>query len=211
MKRLGIIGSGDLGQLIAHHAASCGYETAGFFDDFKTPGDLTPRGKVLGPIDAVSGRFADGDFEELMVAVGYRHLDFRWSCYERFRGAVPFATLVHPSCSVDASAEIGDGAFLLPGCVLDAGTRVGENALLNTGCVVAHDSSVGANCFLGPGVTLAGLITIGRSCFIGVGTTIIDRITIADGVQTGGGSVVIADLTEPGLYVGVPARLKRRA
>jgi serine acetyltransferase len=45
---------------------------------------------------------------------------------------------------------------------------------------------------------------------IGAGATVIDRIHIADHVVIGAGSTVVADIREPGTYVGCPARLVRR-
>lgn len=207
MKKLAIIGSGDLGQLIAHHALADGqYELAGFFDDYKSKGEIVGLGPVIGVVDEVQKAFLNGAFDCLMVGVGYNHPDFRKKCFDAYFGKVPFATLVHSSCYVDASARVAEGAFLLPGCVLDRGVIVEENALLNTGCNVAHDTVIGKHSFLGPGVVLAGFITIGEGCFIGVGTTVIDNVSIVPHVQTGGGAVVVRDLNEAGLYIGIPAR-----
>jgi sugar O-acyltransferase (sialic acid O-acetyltransferase NeuD family) len=207
VERLAIIGSADLGQLIADHATTDRqYEVIGFFDDFRAAGEVTDRGPVLGGLSDVEPIFEQGRFDALMIGVGYRHPAFRRQCHDRFAGSIPFARLIHSSCFVDPTAQVGDGAFLLPGCNLDKGVVVEENALLNTGCTVAHDSRVGRHSFLGPGVVVAGFAVIGQSCFIGVGSTIIDNVRIADDVQTGGGAVVTGDIFEPGLYLGVPAR-----
>ena len=54
MKTLAIIGSGDLGQQIAHYAISDGhYEKVVFFDDFSvtlTPGNSSPELSVTVPV-----------------------------------------------------------------------------------------------------------------------------------------------------------------
>ena len=207
--RVAIIGSGDLGQLLAHHLPSAGLSLAGFFDDFRPAGEAAGDGVILGGLDAVAGLHAQGRFDQLLVAVGYRHFGFRRRVFERFRGSIPFARLVHASSYVDPSARLGEGAVLLPGCVLDRGVVLHDNCLLNTGCIVAHDTQVGAHSFLGPGVRLAGFISIGEASFLGIGTTVIDNLTVAGGVQTGGGTVVTRNIESPGLYVGVPARLVR--
>lgn len=207
MQRLAIIGSGDLGQLIAHHAVcDAHYQFAGFFDDFRKIGESVGCGLILGGIAEVEQLYRDGIFDCLMIGVGYKHPEFRKQCCEDLGRKIPLGKLVHSSCVIDPSVSIGDGAVLLPGCVLDSGVVVEENSLLNTGCIVAHDTRVGKHSFLGPGVVLAGFITIGEGCFIGVGTTVIDNIIIGPQVQTGGGAVVTRNLSEPGLYVGVPAK-----
>lgn len=207
MQRLAIIGSGDLGQLIAHHSIlDQHYHLTGFFDDFRNKGDAIGAGIVLGGIAEVEKLYLEGIFDCLLIGIGYKHPAFRKQCYETFCSKIPMGKLVHSSCFVDSSASIGAGSVLLPGCVLDSGVVIEENALLNTGCIVAHDTCVGKHSFLGPGVTLAGFITVGEECFIGVGTTVIDNIVIASQVQTGGGAVITRSLTESGLYVGIPAK-----
>lgn len=212
LPRLAILGSGDLGQLLAHHAAtSCGRQVVGFFDDFRARGERVGCAPILGGTEDVVPAFRAEGFDELLLAVGYKHFAARQALFERFAGAVPFARLIHPSAYVDPSATVGEGAVLLPGCVLDRNAVIEPNALLNTGCVVAHDTTVGAHSFLGPGVRLAGFITIERAVFLGIGTIVIDRVRVVSGVQTGGGTVVTKDLTAPGLWVGAPARLVRPA
>ncbi len=210
MKRLGIIGAGDLGQTLARHAPRSGeYEVAGFFDDTREPLSETPGGRVLGPVSALDDDAWKARIDAVIVAVGYKHPEFRRRCFEHLSARFESASLVHESCYVDPSATIAPGAVLFPGCVIDAGSTVGLNVLLNTGCVIAHDTKIGAHSFLGPAVALAGFVTIGESCFLGIRTTVIDNRALADGVQTGGGAVVTEDLTEAGLYVGVPARRVR--
>jgi len=207
MKRLAIIGAGDLGQLIAHHAIrDDSFQVAGFFDDGKRAGTKTPYGLVMGTCAELEELHHARRFDCLLVGIGYNHMSVRQACFQRYAQAVPFAKLIHSSCQVDPSARVGEGCVLLPGCVLDMGVSVKPNSLLNTGCTIAHDTTVEENCFLGPGVTLAGFVTLRSGCYIGVGTIVIDNIEVASGVQTGAGAVVTRNIREPGLYVGVPAR-----
>lgn len=208
---LAVIGSRDLAQLIAHHAVESGEwgRVAGFFDDFREPGEATPRGPILGALDQVGAAYAAGEFEAVIVGIGYRHLSFREHCFQLLSGSVPVGRVISRGCHIDSTASVGEGTFLLPGCVLDAGTVVGPNCVLNTGVVIAHDSRVAGTSFLGPGTRLAGFVNIGQRCFLGVGTVISDSVTVADDIQTGAGAVVVGSLTEPGLYLGVPARYHR--
>ncbi len=210
MTKLAIIGSRDLGQLIAHHAVTTKqFEVAGFFDDFRSEGETTPNGPILGKTEELAAAYTSGRIDAFLMGVGYAHLKFRNSCFMRLHGEVPAATFIHPSCYVDSSAVINEGCFLLPGCVLDAGVVVHQNTLLNTACTIAHNTTVGANCFLGPGVNLTGFISIGSDCFLGAGTIMVEKISICSGVQTGAGAVVTKPISTPGLYVGVPAARKR--
>ena len=206
MKRLAIVGAGDLGQLIARHAPSCGFSVVGFFDDTRTPGDLTACGPILGPLAALDAVTPGERFDGLAMGIGYRHMAFRAATFDRLAARFAFPPIVHPSCILATQTAIGDGAFLLPGCVLDIGVRIGRNVVLNTACVIAHDSTVEDHSFLGPGVTLAGFVVVRPCAFLGIRTVVINGVEIATGVQTGGGALVAKDLLEPGVYVGVPAR-----
>ncbi|HAP69503.1 MAG TPA: hypothetical protein DCR04_07220 [Flavobacteriales bacterium] len=204
MKKLAIIGAGDLGQLIAHHAAACGYGVYGFYDDFNA---VNSDNRVMGKTSDAKQGYDDGLFSHLMMGIGYKHFEVRKRMFQSFQAQeIPFAVLVHPSCMVEETATVGEGSFLLPGCTLDHNVVVGDNVLLNTGCVVSHDTAISSHSFLGPGVVLAGFIKIGQCCMIGVNSTVIDNVSITDEVRTGGGTVVTKSLTESGLYVGAPAR-----
>lgn len=210
MKRLAILGAGDLGIQIGHHAEATGeYRLIGFFDDTRELHSDVAGVPVLGGTEDIAAAHEAGLFDVLVVAIGYRHLAARSRLYERFADKIPFATIIHPSAIVDPTCRIGPGSVIYPGCVLDMGVVLGANVLLNVGCIIAHDSSVGDGCFFSPAVKLAGFVRVEPASTLGIGTIVIDNVVIASGIRTGAGAVVIDSLAEPGLYVGVPARFKR--
>lgn len=206
-KRLAIIGSSDLGQLIAHHASLLpGFRVVGFYDDYVDSSELRAGFPILGKIAQLRADYAAGVFDELMVGIGYNHMSFRESVFTDFSKGIPFATVIHPSASIDPSVHISAGCFVLPGCVLDRNVVLEENVLLNTGVVIAHDSKVGAHSFVSPAVKIAGFTKIGIGCVIGIGSILIDNIELADYVRTGAGTLVVKTLTKSGLYFGSPAK-----
>jgi sugar O-acyltransferase (sialic acid O-acetyltransferase NeuD family) len=208
MKRLAIIGSGDLGQQIAYHANNDNkFEVVGFFDDFESP--ETSTSKILGTVERVEKVFKNGGFDVLIIAIGYKHFAVRETLFSRFKNIIPFATIIHSSCYVDVSCKIGEGVCLFPGSVLDANVEVKDNVLINVACTIAHDSIIGRNTFLSPRVAIAGFVTIGENCNIGINSTIIDNIKITNNSQIGGGAVVISNIEKHGLYVGNPSRFIR--
>ncbi|MFB6457673.1 acetyltransferase [Chitinophaga sp. Hz27] len=210
MKRLAIIGSGDLGQQIAYHAATDGhYEIAGFFDDFKNAGEKVGEHVILGKSGDIATLFSQGDFDCLMIGIGYKHFEKRKECFNTWKGIIPFGKVLHTASYVDPSCTIGEGVFILPGVVLDQQVVIGDNVLINVGSCIAHDTVIGAHSFLSPRVAVAGFVEIGSCCNIGINSTIIDNLKIVDMVQTGGGTTVINNLTQAGLYVGTPARFVR--
>jgi len=210
MKRIAIIGSGDLGQQIAYHAiVDKQFVVAGFFDDFKNTGDEVDHIPVLGKIEDIFSCFENNLFDELLIGIGYKHMTFRNKLFTEFQSKIPFATLIHSSCFVDHSSVIEAGAVIFPGCLIDQHVKIKANALLNVGCCVSHHSEIGSHSFLSPRVAVAGFVKIGDNCILGINSTIIDNITIVAQTQIGGGGVVISNLETSGLYVGNPVRFIR--
>lgn len=210
MKRLLIIGSGDLGQLIAYHAIQDShYNVVGFIDDYEKVGVKKMDLPVLGGINNIDSLFKNDKFDYLMLGIGYKHMNARKRIFEEYKQRIPFGKIIHSSAYVDSSSKVGNGTFILPGCTIDKHVFVADNVLLNTAVVVAHDSIINAHCFIAPAVNIAGKVQIKDSCIIGIGSTIIDNINIEEGIQVGGGAVVIDNLITKGLYVGVPAILKK--
>lgn len=210
MKRLAIIGAGDLGLQLAHLATMTGQFTlAGFFDDTRDAGDVVAGAVVRGGVEAIAGLYAQDQFDCLAIAIGYKHLPARQAIFERFTGKIPFANLIHPSAVIDPTCTLGEGAVIYTGCVLDMEAKIGANTLLNAGCVIGHHSEIASGCFLSPAVCIAGFVTVKPGCVLGIGTIVIDNISIAAGTRTGAGAVVTRNIEQPGLYLGVPARFAK--
>ena len=71
-KTLAIIGSGHLGQQIAHYALSDNhYEKVVFFDDFSN--ETHANGfSILGNVEAIENEFAKQSFDELLI-INFRY------------------------------------------------------------------------------------------------------------------------------------------
>jgi sugar O-acyltransferase (sialic acid O-acetyltransferase NeuD family) len=208
-KTLAILGSGHLGEQIAHYAISDKhYDCVVFFDDF-TEDKLRNGFPILGKTDAVLTEFSKGTFDELLIGLGYQHLNKKKELYELFNTRVPFGKIVHSSSWVDNSVSIGAGCVIYPCCSIDANVVIQENTVLNIGCTIAHDTNIGKHCFLSPRVALAGFIVIEEQCVLGINCTIIDNINIVSKTQIGGGTVIINRIDNSGLYVGNPSRFIR--
>lgn len=204
--RLAIAGAAELGKLIAYHAVhDSGYTIAGYYDDFRKDPTFN-NAPILGTTASILSDFESGRFDQLIIAIGYNHMETREALFNRFKGVVPFANIIHSSCYVDSSCVLGEGLFFLPGVVLDLDVSIGDNVLINTAGSIAHHSRVESHCFLAPAVHIAGLVTIGSCSFVGIGSTVIDCIRVAPYSVIGAGSVVISDTETQSVYVGVPAR-----
>ena len=209
MKTLAIIGSGDLGQQIAHYALSDRhYDKVVFFDDFADKSEVNGY-QILGKTDVIEEEFSNKSFDELLIGIGYKHLSIRKLLFERFEKNIPFGRIIHSSSWLDKSTIVKKGCIIYPGCSIDANVTIENNTVLNIGCVIAHDTTIGKHCFLSPRVALAGFVKVQEMCILGINATIIDNITIVAKTQIGGGTVVIKNIDTPGLYVGNPQKFIR--
>lgn len=206
-RKIAIIGSSDLAQLVIHHAIlTKQFIIYGIYDDYSLLGKCVSEIPVLGTLEDVEKDFAKKNFDCLFIAVGYSRMQYRASVFNRFSGRIPFANIIHESCNVDPSVELGEGVFLFPGVILDKGVKIGNNVLLNVRVTIAHDSTVDNHCFFGPCVNIAGFSHICEKCYIGTNATVIDNINICSGVIIGAGAVTVKDVIEPGIYIGVPSK-----
>ena len=209
MKTLAIIGSGHLGQQIAHYAtADKHYGKVVFFDDVSTEKSVDGY-QILGTSETIESAFAQNQFDEILIGIGYKHLKVRAGLFERFHTKIPFGKMVHSTVWVDPTARIQPGCVIYPGCVIDAKSVISENTVLNVSCTIAHDTAIGKHCFLSPRVAVAGFVTTGEQCILGINSTIIDNISIVAKTQIGGGTVVIKNIETSGLYVGNPHKFIR--
>jgi len=209
-QKLLIIGSGDLGQQIAHITTQGNsYAVVGFVDDYAPKNTKVGAYKVLGAITDIDKLAANGMFDEFIIGIGYKHMDIRTNLFTSLSSKYNPATVIHPQTNIDISAKISPGCVLYIGTTIDANVNLQSNILVNAGAVIAHDTTIGSHTFVSPGVHLAGFITIGKQCIIGIGSTIIDNIAICDEVRIGAGAVVVKSITKPGVYKGIPAQYSR--
>lgn len=209
MKTLAIIGSGHLGQQMAHYAiADKHYGNVVFFDDVSTEKSVAGY-EILGTSEAIETAFSQNKFDEILIGIGYKHLKARAGLFEKYNEKIPFGKIIHSSVWADPTAEIKPGCVIYPGCVIDAHAVISENTVLNVGCTIAHDTKIGKHCFLSPRVAVAGFVTTGEACILGINSTVIDNISITAKTQIGGGTVVIKNIETSGLYVGNPHKFIR--
>jgi acetyltransferase-like isoleucine patch superfamily enzyme len=120
---------------------------------------------------------------------------------------------------------IGDNTFVGPFVEIQKGASVGERCRIQSHSFICERVTIGDDCFISHGAMfindrfVAGgpspgrddwrPTRIGNRVSIGTNATILP-VRICERTVIGAGSVVTKDITEPGFYVGNPARLLRR-
>src|SRR5690606_32806093 len=123
--------------------------------------------EIIGTTDDVIPLFKQNRFDELMIAIGYKHMAVRKTMFERFNQIVPFATLIHETAWIDKTAEVKSGCVICAGCFIDARAVITENVIVNLNTTIAHDSAIGKHSFLAPRVAVAGFVNVGENAIIG--------------------------------------------
>lgn len=103
-------------------------------------------------------------------------------------------------------AKINRGCFVGNFCHVGPESFIEENTIINNGAIIEHEVKIGKHCHIAPNVAISGRTTIGNHVFVGVGATVINNLQICDNVIIGAGSTVIKSISEPGTYVGSPAK-----
>ena len=205
-KTLAILGAGDLGKQIAHLALSDNrYQKIVFFDDYTTQTEYL-NFPVLGKSTDILENYNQLKFDELIIAIGYKHLPAKDAIYQSLKEDVPFGKVIHSTAWIDPSARIEEGVVIYPRVVIDQNVIIEKNSLINLAVTVAHDSIVGKAVFLAPSVVISGNVRVGKCSFIGTNTTVRDGIHIVGHSVIGAGTLVVKNITESGTYFGHPAK-----
>ncbi|MGE0281732.1 MAG: acetyltransferase [Rhizobiaceae bacterium] len=196
-----ILGYGGHGRVVGDAAAECGYDKIGFLDD---RADIQGQDEILGPFSCVNDLV--GLWSEAIAAVGDGRLRLKlFGDLERAGFSTP--NIIHPSAVLSRQARLGRGIFVAAGVVINTGATIGNAAIINTGACIDHDCRIGDGAHIAPGASLSGNVHVGERSWIGTGSSVRQSVTIVDDVVVGVGSAVVSDLTVPGTYIGVPARL----
>ncbi len=114
--------------------------------------------------------------------------------------------LIHPRATLGKEVEVEVGTVIMAGVVINCCTKIGKGCIINTGATIDHDNVIDDYVHISPGAHLAGAVKVGKNTWIGAGGIVINNINITDNCVIGAGAVVINSISEPGIYVGVPAK-----
>jgi acetyltransferase-like isoleucine patch superfamily enzyme len=110
-----------------------------------------------------------------------------------------------------AGTVIGNDVYI-DSYVRSSGQNViGNNVILRFGCTIARLVSIQDGVFIAPNVMTIhdenkGVTIIGENCKIFTGAVIGAGVIIAKDIIVGAQAFVNKNCTEPGIYIGVPAR-----
>jgi len=197
MEKVIIIGAGGHGKVVADIIRAMGAEVEGFLDDGKQKGEEFYGSKILGAVaDALN--FTDRKF---IIAIGNNEVRKKISGME-----LEYFKAIHPSAVVSPGAQIGEGTVIAAGAVVNADAKIGKHTIINSASVVEHDCVINDFAHISPGTVICGTAKIGKVSWIGAGAVVKNNVSVCDCALIGAGGVVVKDISQSGVYAGVPVK-----
>ena len=198
MKKLAIFGTGGAGRGVAEWARECGYKsiTLTVEDNFYTKSST--NGFTTIP-------FSQMAVEEFTWLVAVADSLLRETIVKKIDNQAEFATLIHPTASVQSSSLLGEGVLVGPGVVISNHVKIGRHVFVNSQSYIGHDGVISDYVTISPCAAILGNCKIESHVFLGANSSIKEGTTISSGAVIGMGTVVIKNLCG-GVYVGNPAR-----
>ena len=207
-KKIVIVGAGGFGREVLwlieriNEKKLC-WKVAGFIDDAMECNHTINQIPVLGSLERL-----EMQQEEINVVCAIGSAKIRKTVVERLKKnpKLQFPNMVDPSVSYSKYIKMGEGNIVCAETILTTNIKLGDFNILNLSCTVGHDVKIKNFVTVYPGVNISGNVKVGAESELGTGTKIIQGKQIGDQVIVGAGAVVVADLTEAGTYIGVPAK-----
>ncbi|MCU4189235.1 UDP-3-O-(3-hydroxymyristoyl)glucosamine N-acyltransferase [Flavobacterium sp. HXWNR29] len=83
-----------------------------------------------------------------------------------------FKTDIHPTATIDETAQIGDGTKIGANCYVGPNVKIGENSILYPNVIILDECTIGKNTTLWPGAVVRERCHIGNDCIIHPNATI---------------------------------------
>lgn len=209
-RKLYILGTGGFAKEVAQlatiiNATTARWEAINYLcERQESIGTPMPFGNVIGT-DALLQRLnTEADY-----AIGIGYPQIRQRIAERLQNfSNLFApNLIHPMADLDAAVvRLGVGNIVTSGVVFTCDIVVGDHNVFNWNSTVGHDVRIGSYCVINPGCNVSGGVSLGDGCLLGTGCQILQGLQLCGASTVGAGAVITKSVTEPGVYVGVPAK-----
>jgi UDP-N-acetylbacillosamine N-acetyltransferase len=198
--KMDIIGAGGHSRSVIALLKNNNFEPENIYDDSFQQGE---KELIFGI--PVSGKLSDViPGKPVCLAIGDN--EQRALFFKRFYGQIYKKTILHSTAWLEKETSSGEANLIFGNVFVNAAVKFGNNNILNTGCIIEHECEIGDHNHISVSAVLCGRVKIGTNCFIGAGAIIKDKISICDNVIIGAGAVVVKNISEPGVYVGNPAK-----
>lgn len=192
-KNVVILGASGHAHVIADIVSAMGNKVIAFLDD-----DIKASDRC--------GDISDyKNYKDAEFVIGIGNADIRERIAAELK--VKWYTAIHPSAVISPSVVIGVGTVVMPNAVINARTVIGKHCIINSGAIIEHDNNISDYVHISVGAKLGGTVSVGKKTWVGIGSTVKNNLSICDNCTIGAGATVVSVISNPGTYIGVPAKI----
>lgn len=207
MKRLIIIGAGNIGKIVCEYAKLMKeYETewiiAGYleFSEKEVISDIAYPA-IIGNIESYQ------PLEDDVFVCAYANVEERDKSVEIIESkGGKFINIIHPTANILSTNNMGVGNLIGAFTTLSVHTTIGNHCVIQDHCNVGHDSVIGDFSHLYVGNILCGINILGERTTVFTGSLIYPKIKVGEGASIGAGSVVMRAVKPGTTVMGNPAK-----
>lgn len=207
MKKLIIIGAGNIGKIVCEYARlmkeyKTEWDIAGYieFADKEVVADPTYP-TIIGTIEDYQPQADD------VFICSYASVEERERSVTIMEGkGAQFVNIIHPTANILSTNKIGAGNFIGAFTTLSVNTTIGNHCVIQDHCNIGHDSIIGDYSHLYVGNIVCGINTVGKSATVFTGSVIYPKLKVGDGASIGAGSVVMRSVKPGTTVMGNPAK-----
>ena len=108
--RVALVGAGVLGTTVLHHSyEQKDIDVVGFFDDYSR--EPIESLEILGGLKKSPQKYKNGLFDEVLITIGYNHINFREKLFSELTSRTFLATSIHPSASISRNVKVEQGMY----------------------------------------------------------------------------------------------------
>lgn len=207
MKRLIILGAGNMGKIVCEYAKlmkeyKTEWNIAGYLEFAEkevNADDAYPS--VIGAIETYQPR------EDDVFVCSYASVEEREKSVQFMEAkGGKFVNIIHPTANILSTNKMGVGNVIGAFTTLSVNTTIGSHCVIQDHCNVGHDSVIGDFSHLYVGNIVCGINTLGKCVTVYTGSVIYPKLKVGEGAVIGAGSVVMR-VVKPGTSVmGNPAK-----
>lgn len=206
MQKLIIIGAGGLAREVYDlanfvHGQNPDFTVKGFLSD--GPSNIEEMG-----YPPVLDKVASYDIEEgdvFICAIGNVNDRKKTVDIIKEKGG-QFINLIHPTCIISPSVQLGEGIAMKAFCVLASDVFVDSYTFFQSSVIMGHDVRIGKFCQLNSFSFFAGYVQVADRCTINAGAKIIQNVRVEEEAIVGMGSVVLRKVAAGTTVFGAPAK-----
>lgn len=208
MKDIAIYGAGGFGRETAClireiNEVSPTWNFVGFFDDGIPAGTQTPRGKILGGLDALNSH--NGDLS-LVFAIADPQI-LKTLVKNIQNPNIEFPNLIAPDVYFydRNSVTMGRGNIINTRSAISSDCVFGDFNLSVFDNVFGHDSQIGNFNVFFTGTRISGNVKIGDENIFGASSTVLQNLKIGNGNTLAASSLLVTPIGNDASCIGVPA------